>query len=215
MTYLASFTVICIWYNVFYWARLVKRFLIFVELLKLVFDDIKGFLGLFFLILLLFANAFYIIDLQNVEARWKPELGWPEPDLHECLPSDGKVVKDIMWSKSQILNTVYYSYMVSIGENELQNYENTKYPELTYTLFMIASLVLQVVFLNLIIAILTDSYNKVMEKKDSYNQGVCTVIYADYFKSLKFDEDELKRNRYLYVVTYEDDLQEAEWEGSI
>lgn len=53
----------------------------------------------------------------------------------------------------------------------------------------------------MVIAIMGDTYSKVMEQADRYKLGVCPNIYADFFfalSKLKFEE------KYLYVVKFED-----------
>lgn len=126
MVYLVSILVMSIWLNMFYWARLFPNLGVYVQLIKETFIDITQFIVLFIFIVFLFANAYYIIDKSNEAAEWNPE--WGEPDLENCIPSGGKIVKDIELSENNFINTVYYVYLLSLGENYLDNYENTNYP---------------------------------------------------------------------------------------
>lgn len=63
VTTLASITVMSIWFNFLYWARMIPTFLIYVELIRQTIRDILPFLVLFLIIIFLFGNTFYIIDL--------------------------------------------------------------------------------------------------------------------------------------------------------
>jgi hypothetical protein len=59
---LSTTNVMLIWFNVFYWARLNSEFLKYVQLVIETLKDIKIFMGMFLIIVCLFANAFFILN---------------------------------------------------------------------------------------------------------------------------------------------------------
>lgn len=139
----------------------------YVELILQTFSDVLPFSFLFLLIICLFSNALYIVDSINKAYKY-PFENITEPDLTGCLPSGGKLVKDIAASKYAYFNTMYYGYLISLGENYIDNLEGTKYPILAWFVFLIASLALQVVFLNMVIAIMGDTFDRVMDYRDRF-----------------------------------------------
>jgi len=119
----------------------------------------------------LFANAFYILDLDN----------------NNQSKADGpfKTVDDINISENSFIQTLMYVYLISNGEYGTDGYEKAVNQQLTWIVFLVASIVLQLVLMNMIIAIMADTYAKIMDKKEHYNLGVCPNIYADYFDVIK------------------------------
>lgn len=67
----------------------------------------------------------------------------------------------------------------------------------------------------MIIAIMSDTYTKVMDRKDEYKLDVYAEVYADYFDSIKLDYQELVANKYLYVVTVEGNDEIKEWQTGV
>lgn len=89
--------------------------------------------------IMLFANGFYILD--SSKEPYKYEFTDSGPDLTGCLPSGGKIVKDIDFS-TPFVNTIYYSYLISLGENYAENFEETAYPFLAWAVLLFATMFL-------------------------------------------------------------------------
>jgi hypothetical protein len=68
-------------------------------------------------------------------------------------------------------------------------------------IFLIASILLQVVILNMIIAIMGDTFDRIIEQQQRYKIGVCPDIYADFFQILNIPKD-LENYKYLYVLNF-------------
>lgn len=71
----------------------------------------------------------------------------------------------------------------------------------------------------MVIAIMGDTFDKVMDERDRYSKyydlGICPEIYEEYFDSLKFKDDFYKKI-YLYVVTFDDEEENySEWQSQI
>jgi hypothetical protein len=68
---------------------------------------------------------------------------------------------------------------------------------------------------NTLIAILGDTYSRIMEKKTFYALKARTEIYSDFMYQIKWAGfNKFTQKAYLYVVCPDDDSQ-GEWEGSV
>ena len=71
-------------------------------------------------------------------------------------------------------------------------------------------------FLNMLIAIMSDTYTRITQNKERYALKERTAIYADYIYAIKMQK-KLSQFRYLYVVTpiQVGDAVSADWSGSV
>lgn len=71
-------------------------------------------------------------------------------------------------------------------------------------------------FLNMLIAIMSDTYTRITQNKERYALKERTAIYADYIYAIKMQK-KLSQFRYLYVVTpiQVGDAASADWSGSV
>ena len=96
----------------------------------------------FFLILLLsviaFSNAWYILD--NSE--------------------ENRISGDSFW------DSFIYSYTLSLGEFNFDDYNDSAYNWVFWSIFMATTILIQIVILNLLIAIQGDTFDRVMETLD-------------------------------------------------
>jgi len=60
-------------------------------------------------------------------------------DLSACVPSGGKLVTDIEISESPVYTTLVYTYLLTLGEYNLNNFGGTRYPEFVWILFLAAT----------------------------------------------------------------------------
>ena len=109
-----------------------------------------------------------------------------------------------------------------------------------WIMFVIATLVSQIIIFNTLIAILGDTYSRIMEKRNYYALKAKSEIYSDYMYTIKWANNfgkKAKKNpkdflapafrligkagfnqftdkTYLYVITPSEESQ-GEWEGSV
>lgn len=133
---------------------------------------------IFMVFVCLFANVTYIMDYNSVQYSW--DFSDDEPDLEGCLPGGGKLSYGITTGNSY-MDHLAGSYLLSLGEFLIDNFENTEYRTYAWIYYIIGTIILYIGLLNMIIAILGDTYSKVMDQVDRYGLGVCPTIYADYF----------------------------------
>lgn len=66
----------------------------------------------------------------------------------------------------------------------------------------------------MLIAIMGDTFGKVMEQSNLYNLIARTSIYADFIGDVKLSKT-FSKNRYLYLVTPDEANEASEWEGNL
>lgn len=109
--------------------------------------------------LCMFGNFIYFIDSNNEAFEY--DFTDNQAPLSNCLPSGGKIVKDIDMSKSQYFNSILYAYLAVLGEYQIDNYEGTSDKALIWGAFFLLTFFVQIVFLNVIIAVMGDTYDRV------------------------------------------------------
>ena len=111
-------------------------------------------------------------------------------------------------------------YLLGLGEFGLDSYENFPNRSVIWVYFLVATFLTQLTFLNMLIAIMGDTYARVTENKEQESLKERTAIYADFLWAIKLDKT-FNNKKYLYITTpVEDEEAEAEadsenWEGSV
>jgi len=108
------------------------------------FIDIRIFLLIFFVGVLAISNCLYIIGMYSIN-------------------HNNKILAK---SKNQSLgrlsfNAFIYVYMQALGELGVDNYDSSYAPSIYWIFFFISSIFLQIVLLNLLIAIMGDTFDRV------------------------------------------------------
>ena len=102
--------------------------------------------------------------------------------------------------------------MLSLGDFKYDDYGSSW---LIWTYFIIAIIVTNINFLNLLIAIISDTYARITESKQRYALMQRTEIYADFISIVKLNP-KMTNHRFLYIVeplgVSEDS---ADWAGSV
>jgi len=146
---MAAVSVFLMWIKSFYWMRLFTDTSFYVRLIRETLYDIRYFLILFIFILMTFGNTLMVI----AEGRDKGAAG-----------AEGGLYKDIF--SIRFLNVVFNQYMLSLGEFDLDNYEGEGSDALVWTVFIATTFITQITFLNMLIAIMGDTFARVSEVKD-------------------------------------------------
>jgi hypothetical protein len=104
-----------------------------------VFEDLKYFLGFYLFVLCLFTTLFYVLGIT----------------IGESYGTVGN------------LGYFFMSFRTSTGDFEVDEYPSIDYAVVRYLAWLIwlfAVLILNVVFMNFIIAVISESYEKIMQK---------------------------------------------------
>ena len=104
------------------------------------------------------------------------------------------------------MNSVVYMYLLSNGEYDFENFsardnegsESTKI--VLWLLFLGATFLLQIVFMNMLVALMTDVYTEINDKESQSTMREYINLLNDYRNFLDYFDLGLKAN-YIFVVT--------------
>lgn len=137
------------WIRMFQWMRLFEQTAHFITLLSQVLKDLRTFNCMWMIVIGAFGNFFYVINFNTAmgeEDHWTGN--------YTCI---------------SILNAAIQMYMFSIGELDIKSVRNTTampHPWVGFLFFVLATFVLNVIFMNLIISIIQDTYQQAKDKAE-------------------------------------------------
>ena len=141
---LAAIASSLIWFKAFYWMKLFDFTSFYIRLIVETLKDVLSFLILFLVILMTFGNAILIMDIGR---------------------GDEKYTKN--YFDSPILNVIFDQYLLSMGEfNGDGGYFEPGADKIVLVFFIIATFLTQITFLNMLIAIMGDTFSRISEVKD-------------------------------------------------
>ena len=130
------------WIKTFYWLRLFESTSFYIRLIIETMKDIKFFLILFILILFTFANAILIMDQGRTERYTVPYFG------------------------TQVVDVLFDQYLLSLGEFNGDGYLSEGANKVLLVMFVVGTFLTQITFLNMLIAIMGDTFDRVSEIKE-------------------------------------------------
>ena len=123
----------------------------FINLLVKTFKSIIGFLIVLIVGLTAMGNLFYL-------QRQK------QSSFFTSNVSDFDLYSE-EFENQPFLNSLIYSYKLSLGDFDTENYAEAGDRSLLWVLFVLGTLILQITLLNMLIAIMGDTFDEVMETK--------------------------------------------------
>jgi hypothetical protein len=114
---------------------------------------------LYFLILFAFANGLYLLDLNRPEG----------------VDSASTVITGSLW-----IDTIINQYMLGLGEFNMDPFAESPYGLLMWIMFLLATFIIMLLFLNLVIAIMGSTYGDISENWDRSSLITRTQMYADF-----------------------------------
>lgn len=103
--------------------------------------------------------------------------------------------------------------MLGLGEFGQDEFASHSHSKLMWVFFLLATFLTQITFLNMLIAIMGDTYSRVTENKKRFALRERTGIYSDFSFFIKLKNG--FQRAYLYVVTPSNEQTGEDWEGSI
>ena len=79
-----------------------------------------------------------------------------------------------------ILDSIYNQYMMSVGEFTMDGFDDHPEMAVCYFIFLSATIITQLTFLNMLIAIMGDTFGRVIENKAQYGLQTKLGIMGDY-----------------------------------
>lgn len=151
-----SMAVFFLWLKFFYFLRIFSATAAFIRMITEIFRDMAVFSLIYVIANLAFANAFFLL-----------ERGFSE--------KGDKIVGDNLYY------VIIYTYMTGLGEfdTEFQDQENEGY---YWAFFLICTILIQIVMLNLLIAIMGDTFARVQEaKSEAEMKERCKLMSENWF----------------------------------
>ena len=137
---IGALAVMLLWVKLFYWMRLFRTFSAFVRVISEIVVDIKVFFAMLLLCLMAFANIIIVLNL-NRTASGNPEIVDP---IIGFFP----------------LDALLHAYLTGLGEYGFDNYSEQNMV-FTWIVFIIATLIIQIIFFNMLIAIMSESFMRI------------------------------------------------------
>ena len=158
----AAISICFLWLKLFDWMRLFDGTAFFMRLLGDTIWDIKYFLVIMFIVYEGFGSAFHIIDMSRQANE------------------EGSIMTYLarMW----FVNSFQYTYLLGLGEFDLENATNGSNIILFYGLFNISTFLIMIVLLNMLIAVMSDTYDKVREDTEKFKRKTALDLMSEYIK---------------------------------
>jgi len=167
------------------------------------------FLFILLIILLAFAITVFVINKNSFEHHEFNEQEYEDLNTERFK------------NQYSFLDAFYVQWLLGLGEFEMlgliDDSELLEQPAkiLMWILFLSATFFSQVIMFNTLIAILGDTFSRIMEKRVHYAMKAKTEMYADYMYWVKMRGLRFTEFKYIYVVRPIEDEEEQEWEGIV
>jgi hypothetical protein len=152
LTQAASLATFSLWVLMLYWIRLSSDLSFYVDIVKTSLHDIRYFLFMLILMILTFSNALIILDYSNKD------------EYEDSMNSYDSFITDV--SGDTFLSSCIQQFLLGLGTVPTENIANNKFRSLIWIYFIAAVIVTNVAFFNILIAIVSDSYERIMESKE-------------------------------------------------
>jgi hypothetical protein len=143
---------------IFYWMRLFESTAFYVLMISETMWDIRHFLIMFALCVAMFANALLILDLSQLTASENAEpVEGGEPEEYE------RIIPESL--DNNVVDSFINQYLLGVGEFTIDPYPANRAKTLIWIYFMAATIMTNINFLNLLVAIISDTYARITEAK--------------------------------------------------
>jgi len=191
--------ILLIWTKLFYWMRLFESFAAFIRMIQ----EMIVSSGVFFFMLLLlwvaFANVFVLIE-KNRAYVIDPKTGEP----FEAIFSEQSGVG--------LIDATIYTYLVGLGDFDTDNFNQSDIG-MNWVIFILSTYIIQLVFMNVLIALMSDAYASVKEIQDQSvlkEQVSLMENYSFLISKEKLFNDGDKYLLYIVSEQVEEDIPQTE-----
>lgn len=192
---LSSIAVLLLYMKLFYWLRLFGGLGFYVRMVSETIYDIGDFIILFFMCVFTFAHAIFVLNRNS--------------------PDDAELYGAFFGWKP--VDAIVSQYFLGLGEFAYDTFEASPDRALVWIYFLVATFLTNLTFLNMLIAIMGDTYGRVMESAETEGLRERTHIYADFLWVISLDKT-YDNKKYLYIVTpveEDDEGGDDDWEGGM
>jgi len=171
------------WMKFFYWGKLFKTSAYFIVQLYETVSAMKGFIFLLFICIIAFTNFFMIIAKNKREEEAGYVTNFVENNFVSALLS---------------------IYLLSLGEfAELDGYKEGHDRQLAWVMFVLGTLIIQLVFMNMLIAVMSTPFSIVMEKETLFRYKQQLSIIVDYIDHVDINT-KFSKLKYIMVIKPEE-----------
>ena len=179
------------WIKVFYWMRLFKSTSYFIILIVRTITDSASFIIMLLIVFFAYANLNFILQLNVSGAKYKGD------DVYVTT-----YVED--WN---IFNSVMAQYMVALGQFEAGNIGHGPSCLVAWFAFLSSSYILTIGFMNLLIAIMGNTFGEVLEMREQAALLTVISLMCDYIDDV--DHEKAFKNM-RYIIRVSPDVQKDE-----
>lgn len=176
---MASVAMLMMYIKLFYWLRLFEATAAFIRMLAEIVQDIIPFLTFLVCCISMFANSMLILDQSRRLAGAKESLITPVFDV-------------------PFLDAFFRTYLVALGEFDMDGYEGLD-STVVWIMFLLATFVAQLLFMNLLIAIMGDTFDRVQEMKVQAATKEKISMMKDFIWVIDM-ETEFKNYKHVLIV---------------
>jgi hypothetical protein len=167
------------WCKLFYWMRLFKATAAFITLIFQTLSDVKIFAAMLAIILVAFANFFFVINNNTTQ-----------DDYHYVGDYVGHSVVDAFIAM----------YLMGLGEFDMDGYSQGPNVWAAWIMFTLGTALVLVVFMNMLIAIMGDTFGRVLELQEENALQEQASLISDHIFLMDLKE-EFKGMRHIIVLT--------------
>ena len=173
--------------------NLSTKYSFYIKLIKATIYDVTIFTSILIVLFMMLANALMILN----EGRYQ----------------DVKFVQQIFSLKP--FDALMNQYMLALGEYDFENFGLNQNDKSVWFIFLMATCGTQIVLLNMLIAIMGDTFNQVSDTKKQGMLKEKLAIMADYAGAVpRLSKEELQKIRFVYAIkTLLGDNND--WEGTV
>ena len=176
---IGSVAVLLLWIKMFYWMRIFKPFAAFIRMIEAIVNSISVFSVMLILVLLAFANCIMVLQLNRHDTTLEPIFD----GFTEIVPFDA----------------IIHAYLTGLGDFNKDFYSESN--SLTvWIFFLLATLLVQLVFMNLLIAMMGEAYSEILAiEQQSIMKELCAMM-EDHVWMLDIGQI-FKNSRYILWLT--------------
>jgi len=163
----------------FYWMRLFKPFSAFIRMISEIIKDIKVFLVMLMITICAFANIIFVLNANRIKNGESPIF----EDAIGIPPVDA----------------IIHAYLTGLGEFGKDDYSEHN-SRIVWIMFILATVIVQLIFLNLLIAIMGESFARITAiMQQSTLKEICGIM-VDHIWLQKISEI-FENKRYILWLT--------------
>ena len=156
-----------LWMKLFYWLRLFKPFSAFIRIISEIGKDIKIFAAMLLLCLAAFANCLMVLNDNRIANEQNP--------IYDDLVGFGPA------------NALIHAYLTGMGDFNKDFYSEGN-AVVVWIFFLMATVLVQLVFMNMLIAIMGESFGRITAITEQAVMKELCVMMNDNIWLLKFGE---------------------------